>query len=317
MLLRLHKNARTTSAIRWELRESARPTAERARRSHLSKPRVRTWRGREDGADRSHCPKRLHTTLSPAQEAVGVALRQTLLLPLDDLLAVVREFVNAEVSRSGLDHCLRRQGVSDLAALIPQKAIGKTPVKTCKDSVPGFVHVDITSLPQRSDEPQHHSLFVGIDRATRWVCVAILPETSAACAQGFLGHRLAAAPVKVTQVLTGNGKAFTDRFCATGEREPTGRHAFDRTCAQHALEHRLIKPRPPQTNGRVDRFNGRIAEVLATTRFRSGEHLADTLTRYVNPYNPHIPPTRPGAHQPCPGPPSVVRKRASALYNDR
>jgi len=111
MPLRLHKNACTTPAIRRELRESARPTAERARRSHLSKPRVRTWRGREDGADRSHCPKRLHTTLSPAQEAVGVALRQTLLLPLDDLLAVVREFVNTEVSRSGLDRCLRRQAI--------------------------------------------------------------------------------------------------------------------------------------------------------------------------------------------------------------
>jgi hypothetical protein len=29
-----------------------------------------------------------------------------LLLPLDDLLAVMREFVNPNVSRSGLDRCL-------------------------------------------------------------------------------------------------------------------------------------------------------------------------------------------------------------------
>ena len=37
--------------------------------------------------------------LTPAQEAVAVALRKTLLLPLDDLLAVVEEIRNPHVSR--------------------------------------------------------------------------------------------------------------------------------------------------------------------------------------------------------------------------
>ncbi len=39
----------------------------------------------------------------------------------------------------------------------------------------------------------------------------------------------------------------------------------------------------------IERFNGRIADVLATNRFRSGEHLADTLQRYVSIYNSYIP----------------------------
>ena len=59
-------------------------------------------------SDRSHTPHRLQTVLTPAQEAVAVALRRALLLPLDDLLAVVREFLNPNVSRPGLDRCLRR-----------------------------------------------------------------------------------------------------------------------------------------------------------------------------------------------------------------
>ncbi|CAD7855780.1 MAG: hypothetical protein, partial [Olavius algarvensis Gamma 1 endosymbiont] len=33
--------------------------------------------------------------------------------------------------------------------------------------------------------------------------------------------------------------------------------------------HRLIKPRTPQTNGMIERFNGRIADVLRTHRFDS------------------------------------------------
>ena len=46
-----------------------------------------------------------------------------------------------------------------------------------------------------------------------------------------------------------------------------GRHRFDRACDSHGINHRFIKPRHPQTNGMVERFNGRISAVLATTRF--------------------------------------------------
>ena len=289
MQVNLHKNARTTPAIRRELRESPLPIAELARRYHLSKATVRKWRRREDGADRSHRPHRLHTTLSPAQEAVVVALRQTLLLPLDDLLAVTREFLNEGVSRSGLDRCLRRHGVSDLKALLPREESGKPAYQPFKEYAPGFVHVDVKYLPQMPDEDQRRYLFAAIDRATRWVYVEILPEKSAACAQGFLTHLLQAAPFKITKILTDNGKEFTDRFCATGEREPTGKHRFDRICHEQHIEHRLIPPRHPQTNGMIERFNGRISEVLATHRFRSGEQLAETLQRYVNVYNYHLP----------------------------
>lgn len=48
-----------------------------------------------------------------------VHLRRTLLLPLDELLAVTREFLCPTVSRSGLDRCLRRHGVGNLHALKP------------------------------------------------------------------------------------------------------------------------------------------------------------------------------------------------------
>jgi hypothetical protein len=92
------------------------------------------------------------------------------------------------------------------------------------------VPVDVKYLPQMPDEDQRRYLFAAIDRATRWVYVEILPEKSAACAQGFLTHLLQAASFKITNILIDNGQEFTDRFCATGEREPTGKHGFDRIC---------------------------------------------------------------------------------------
>jgi len=59
-------------------------------------------------------------------------------------------------------------------------------------------------------------------------------------------------------------------------------------------------PRVPtryRPTGMIERFNGRIAEVLATTRLDSAEHLADTIKRYVKVYNQHIPQTALG-HSP-------------------
>jgi transposase InsO family protein len=86
----------------------------------------------------------------------------------------------------------------------------------------------------------------------------------------LLQRLVAQAPFKVQQVLTDNGKAFTDRCCATGERAPTGRHRFDRACEQHGINHRLIKLRHPQTHGMVERFNGRISAVLGDHPLRCG-----------------------------------------------
>ncbi len=117
----------------------------------------------------------------------------------------------------------------------------------------------------------------------------ILDQKTAENASAVLKRLVDKAPFKIPTVLTDNGKAFTDRCCATGERDPTGRHRFDRVCDNNGIDHRLIKPRHPQTNGMVERFNGRISEVLATTRFEAAANLEETLTRYVRWYNHQIP----------------------------
>jgi len=296
MNIQLHENARTTPAIRLEIQAQPESVSNRelAEAYHLNRHTVAKWRRREGMEDASPRLQRLHTTPTPVQEAVVVELRKTLLLPLDDLLAVTHEFIHPAVSRSGLDRCLRRHGVSTLKALMPQEESAKTPVKTFKAYAPGFVHVDVKYLPQMPDQEQRRYLFAAIDRATRWVYVEILEDKSATAASDFLARLIDKIPFTISKVLTDNGKEFTDRFCATGrfcatdERQPTGAHASDRVCTDNRIEHRLTKPRAPQTNGMIERFNGRIADVLATTRFDSAEHLTDTIKRYVQVYNQHI-----------------------------
>ena len=95
--------------------------------------------------DRSHTPHRLQTTLTPVQEAVAVALRKALLISLDDLLAVVREFLNPNASRSGLDRCLRRHGVGNLRDM--KAKVPKPKHSAFKAYEPGYMHIDVKYLP--------------------------------------------------------------------------------------------------------------------------------------------------------------------------
>lgn len=286
MLLSLHKNATTTPAIREAIRKSDEPIDVLAARHGQSRDTIIKWKHRESTEDRSHTPHQLRKTLNDGQEALVLYLRTTLLLPLDDLLAVVREFIAPEMSRSALDRMLRRHGVSKLPK---EPEAEPAPSKPFKAYEPGFVHIDVKYLPQMQDEDKRRYAFVAIDRATRWVYVQLMPDKTSQSAERFLKALHAAAPFHIRTILTDNGKEFTDRFTANGARQPTGSHGFDQRCSELGIDHRLIPPGRPQTNGMVERFNGRIAEVLRTHHFRSRDDLASALKRYVWLYNQHLP----------------------------
>jgi hypothetical protein len=70
------------------------------------------------------------------------------------------------------------------------------------------------------------------------------------------------------------GKPFTDRLFGVHRRAATRQNAFDTLCSTSSIEPRLAPPRSPQTNGMVERFNGRLEDV---TMF----DLGTPLHRYV------------------------------------
>jgi transposase InsO family protein len=247
---------------------------------------ARKWKNRTDTLDRSHTAHRLQTTMNSGQEAIAVYLRQHFLLSLDDLVAVTREFLCPEVSRSGMDRCLRRHGVGNLRDLIPKEV--KAPRKVFKAYEPGFLHMDVKYLPKMEDETKRRYLFVAIDRATRWVYLEVKEDKTAKSARAFLQNLFSACPIRIQKLLTDNGKEFTDRLLYR-DKQASGQHEFDQLCAALGIEHRLTRPRTPQTNGMVERFNGRIADILKTHHFLRGEDLEQTLLRYATLYNEHLP----------------------------
>ena len=291
--MNIHPQARTTAQLRQEIKESPLSNAELARKYNVHRHTIAKWRRRESFEDKSHRPNNLQTTLSPAQELIVVELRKTLLLPLDDLLVVTREFICPEASRSALQRLMVRYNVSSVHRLkleLEQQTGEEAPKKTYKDYAPGFVHIDVKYLPQMPDEKKRRYLFVAIDRASRWVYFEILPDKTAKSAVNFLKRVAQNAPFKIAKLLTDNGKEFTDRlFRKNKVYKPSGNHQFDKACLTLGIEHRLTKPRSPQTNGMVERFNGRIAELLKGRRFDSRAHLEELLQDYQRAYNHQIP----------------------------
>lgn len=193
MLISLHKNATTTPATRLALQQATGTDRELAQQYGIGIGTVRKWRSTSTVHDASHTAHRLQTTLNAGQQELVIYLRSQLRLPLDDLLAVVREFIEPAMSRSALDRLLRRRGYSRL----PVQPKPESEHKPFKAYEPGYVHVDVKYLPQMQDEDKRRYVFVAIDRATRWVFIDIEQHKTAASAKAFLAAVRKAAAFRI------------------------------------------------------------------------------------------------------------------------
>lgn len=108
--MKIHPSAGTTLMLREEIHHSKETQASLAKTYNVTQLTIKKWQKREIFANKSHRPDHLNTTLSEAQEQVVIALRKMLLFPLD----VSLKFINENVSRTELHHCLKRFDVSNL-----------------------------------------------------------------------------------------------------------------------------------------------------------------------------------------------------------
>ena len=168
------------------------------------------------------------------------------------LLAVVREFLNPHVSRSGLDRwpaaAWGRQpaGAESRRSPSPRTAPSRGPTNpaTCTSTS--------SICPRVSDEDRRRYLFVAIDRATRWVFRAHYPaQTPRPNARRFLRDLEARGPL--IPKLSDADHPRADRLNGKGFHRPPLRAAQaggghrparvpDMLCAELGIEHRLTPP---------------------------------------------------------------------------
>src|SRR4051812_14750246 len=298
----IHPKARTTPAVRAEIARSREPTGILAQRYGVSTETIRKWRkrGAADCQDRSSRPYKLPWKATEEERALVCALRRATGFPLDDLTFVVSHFL-PHLNRDAVYRILKAEGRGRLP---PADRARRSHSRFKADDL-GFVHMDIKHLPKlrdRNGESRKRFLYVASDRCSRWVHLAVKDDELTESAIAFLKQAIGAFPFKITHVLTDRGSCFT----ADG---------FEDACRRLNVQHRTTRPYTPQTNGLVERFNGRVQREVLGITISSHRDLETLLNGFNQAYNMRRQRVLKGA-----SPDQVVRSRLKAapdLTNSR
>jgi len=272
-MLHIHPQARTTPATRIEIARSTEPSSTVARRYGISAETVRKWRRRgvADCLDHSARPHRLPWKATDEERAIVCTVRRATNFPLDDLTFVVCHFL-PHLNRDSIWRILKAAGLNCRPK--PSSEQAAKGQGTFRDYDLGFVHIDIKHLPKlqtANGERRKRYLYVAIDRCSRSVHLAVKDDETEKSAIAFLRESAAAFPFPLTHVLTDNGSCFTP--------------AFAKVCASLGAAYRHTKPRTPQTNGMVERFNGRVSSEVLGINIYSHRALEQVLRGFNVAYN--------------------------------
>ena len=188
----IHPRARTTPAVRAEIARSTEPSGVLARRYGVSTETIRKWRkrGPAECQDRSSRPHKLPWKATEEERAIVCALRRATGFALDDLTFVVTHFL-PHLNRDAIYRILKAEGLGRLPpASRPRRADG-----TFKTYDLGFVHLDVKHLPKLCDRDgvsRKRFLYVAIDRASRFVHLAVKDDETERSAVAFLKEALRA-----------------------------------------------------------------------------------------------------------------------------
>lgn len=270
----IHPQARTTPAVRAEIARSTEPTGVVARRYDISDETVRKWRKRGEHAvqDRSSRPRRLPWRVTEEERAIICAVRRATGFPLDDLTFVLRHFL-PHLNRDNIYRLLKAEGLNRRPAkpsTLPTKGQGRF-----REYDLGYIHIDVKHLPKlrtADGEIRKRYLYVTIDRCSRFVHLAVHDAENAANAVAFLSQTRKAFPFRITHVLTDRGSCFTA-------------DSFEEACAKLKVIRRTTKPYTPQTNGMVERFNGRVASEVLGINVVGHADLETLLIGFNHAYN--------------------------------
>jgi transposase InsO family protein len=273
--------------------EGGRPVAHVAAEMGISRPTAYKWwrRWKAEGVDglvdRSSRPWSCPHRSSPEVEAAIGELRESL------KLGPVRIAARLGVPASTVHRVLVRLGLNRLCWL--DRPTGRTIRRIHTDRPGELVHVDIKKLGRippgggwrtrgrgypgdgtRRRQVGFAFIHTAIDAHSRLAYSEILADERGATAAAFWSRAhafMARHGISVDAVLTDNGSCYrSDRW---GD-------------ALDGIEHRRTRPRRPQTNGKVERFNRTLLDEWAYVRpYASDAERAAALDDWLHTYNHH------------------------------
>ena len=220
---------------------------------------VKRWNKRYDGtwqslAERSHRPHSHPRQHTAAEEA---AIRSAFEAKyarygFDGVFDELVDNYGYKRSAGGLHHAMKRMGL--LHQKKPKKKGRKS--QQCEPVLmPGEkVQIDVKEVPYNClrgaalRDGKHLYQWTAIDECTRIRFVYGYEEHTPENSVDFLKRLKAAFPFEIQTIQTDNGTEFTYRFISDTEKSP-----FEKALAEQGIQHKLIKPRTPWHNGKVER----------------------------------------------------------------
>jgi transposase InsO family protein len=263
----------------------------------VSRQSVHSWLARyRDGglaglADRSQRPRSCPNQASSAVEARVCELRRA--HPKWGAQRIVHELMRSPAppdpmpSRATVHRILVRHG------LVVERARRKKRsdyVRWQRPAAMQLWQLDIVHGPRlvdtRTGEVREARIVTGVDDHSRFCVIARVVERATGRATCLAFSEALQRFGVPEEVLTDNGKQFTDRFGQGGEV------LFDKICRRNAIAHRLTQPRSPTTTGKIERFHQTLRrELLDDARPFTGvleaQAALDDWVREYNATRPH------------------------------
>lgn len=155
-------------------------------------------------------------------------------------------------SSGGLHHAMKRMG---LLRQNKTRKKGRRSQRCDPVTLPGEkIQIDVKEVPYAClrgaalRNGKHLYQWTAIDECTRWRFVFGYEEHTPENSVDFLRRLRAAFPFEIQTIQTDNGTEFTYRFISDTEKCP-----FETKLCELGITHKLIKPRTPWHNGKVER----------------------------------------------------------------
>ena len=250
-------------------------------RSGISERTIRSWKARFEkfGVDglreRSRAPKHVANKkdVSGVLAAAIMRLERTEpgLTRLQTLVVLMGEDSPDVATLSWISRAKKRLGLTK-----------KKKVKTNEHklryeiAIPGYLQIDTKEVEKDGEPGETLYQFTAIDECSRVRFLAGSLTKGAAAATKFLESAVkfyASLGVVVYRAQTDNGTEFTlphnEATLASYARGETDEAQFTQRCEALGIRHKLIKPRSPQLNGKVERSH-RIDNDRFYSRFKFG-----------------------------------------------
>jgi transposase InsO family protein len=186
------------------------------------------------------------------------------------------------LGHSTVQRVLARHGVNQL----PRPA--RVRPRRYEKQRPGeLLHLDLKYLPALRNARYDYE-FAAVDDFSREAVVAIRPDQTSLAAAAFLEQVVATLPYRIEAVLTDNAFAFTMRYAQHRQRLTR----FQQACAALDIQHHVLRPYAPQSNGKVERFFRTVDDECLAVRplftFAARSRAVDAFVWYYNHERPHL-----------------------------